>query len=117
MAVLNVQRIPADGATLTLAAADAAGDEAAVGEGTYVHLRNANATTAATVTFLLPVAVGGAVSVQRSIPAGGGQVVVPLSVRNQHPHSGLPVQRSSNRRATWTYSAAADITVAVLQAP
>lgn len=116
MAVLSVQDIPVGGFQPTLAAADAAGDEAPVGDGVFVYVSNGSAS-AITVTFDVPVTVGGVVNYAPSVAAGAA-LWLPLRRRNPDPevYSGKTVSRTSASRAQWTYSATTSVEVAVLRA-
>jgi hypothetical protein len=115
MAVLTVQDLPVSGGAPTMTAAAAGGDEAPVGPGVFAYVVNGSAAQI-TVTFSVPVAVGGAVTLAKTVAAGAA-VWVPLPARNAAPHGSAAVKRISGDRATWTYSAAASVTVAVLRAP
>lgn len=117
MAVLVVQDIdPVDGIDPTFDPADVAGDESSVGAGHFVVVKNGDALAGRTVTFRVPVAVGGAVELV--VPIGvSSEVWVALPVRSQHPHVGAALNRHSSERATWTYDDPASVTVAALRAP
>lgn len=115
MAVLAVQKIPVDGLAPTFVAADAAGDQSPVAAGTVAHVKNGSAASI-TVTFSVPVAVGGAVSIAKTV-AAGGELFMPLGVRTQRGHGGRAIAQGTGQNATWTYSAATSVTVAVVKTP
>lgn len=118
MAVLTVQDIPVDGFTgPTFVAAEAAGDEAPVGEGVFVVVRNDSAG-AVTVTARVPVAVGGVVELAPSV-AAGAEFWLPLPARNAAPHiaAGRTIEDDVDDRATLAYSAVTSVTVAAVRAP
>ena len=113
MATLAVQDMPIDGFTPTLVAAEAGGDEAEVGPGTFLFVKNGSAG-AVTVTVEVPVAVGAEATVAPSV-AAGDDLLVPLPVRNPAGHTGV-IDRIVTDLATWTYSAVTSVTVAVVRA-
>lgn len=115
MAVLAVQDIPVAGFEPQLDPADAAGDEAPTGAGTFVVVRNAG-LSAVTVTARVPVAVGGVIEVAPSV-AAGADLWLPVPVRNHDPHGTRVIQRDPDARATLAYSAVTDVSVGAVRAP
>lgn len=124
MALIATTPIPVDGfavpTPLPNAASGGAGDEAVAGDGVVLAVRNAS-VGAVTVTVRVPAAVGGIAQYDVIVAATNGLALIPLGVRNFHPHDalGTSLQRNTNAndRAHWTYSATASVTCAVYQLP
>lgn len=115
MAVLTVQDLPVAGGVPAMTAAGASGDEAPVGPGVFAYVVNGSGAQI-TVTFVVPVAVNGAVTYAKNVAAGAA-VWMPLPARNAGPHGSTPVDQIDTGNATWTYSASASVTVAAVRAP
>lgn len=114
MALLAVQDIPVAGVSPTFSAAAAGGDEAPVGDGHFVVVKNGSAG-AVTVTLRTPVAVGAAVERAPSI-AAGAELWLAIPARNQSLHPGETIERDIDANATLAYSAVASVTVAAVRA-
>lgn len=117
MAVLTPEELARGGGVPTFVAADSAGDEVAAGPGRFVWVRN-NSGGSITVTINVPVAQNAVVQYTPSV-AAGAETLVPIPVRNLHPHASPTVERNANAadRANWTYSSATSVEVAVVDAP
>lgn len=116
MAVLTVEELAAGGGVPTFVAAAAGGDEAPVGAGHFLIVKNDSAG-AVTATFRIPVAVGAVVELLDESIAAGAELWVPIPQRDQSAHPGATISRDPDDNATITYSAVTSVTVAAVRAP
>lgn len=87
--------------------ATAGGDACATGSGVLLHVKNANATTARTVTMTTPGTVDGLAIADRAVPVPiSGSVFIPVLDLYRDTTTGL---------ASWTYDTEADLSVAVIR--
>jgi hypothetical protein len=108
VATLAVRSIGLAGLSPTYAAASSGGDKIKPGKGTFLHVKNAGASSA-TVTLATPGTVSGLAIADRTVTvaAGGSQLIpVPADLYGNAADSGL---------ATISYSVATDLTVAALR--
>lgn len=115
MALLDVTELDADGLVPALAAATAgAGDEAPVGPGHFLMVRNSSGGSI-TATFRVPVAVG-AIRQHAVAIAAGATHLHPIPQRGALGQ-GSAITRDADANATVTYSAVASVTVGAFRAP
>lgn len=109
MATLNVQAISLTGLSPSYAAASSGGDKVRPGRTTFLHVKNAGASSA-TVTLATPGTVGGLAIADRTVTvaASGSQMIpVPADLYADPALDGL---------AAISYSDATSLTVAALRA-
>ncbi|MEU1805839.1 hypothetical protein [Streptomyces sp. NPDC019937] len=108
MAVLTAQNLPLGGLQPTYASAASGGDQAPVGQGLFLHVRNGGGSSI-TVTLATPGTVGGldVADAQQTIAASGA-AFLPLTNTFRDPMTG---------RAAITYSGTTTVTVAVVRLP
>ena len=108
MATLSVKVVPHGGLTLANSdyqAATAGGDESATGSGMLLLVKNAD-EAAHTVTLAVPQTVDGLAVSSREVQVPAGDTAfIPL----------LDLYKAGNGLASWTYDAAAELTVAVIR--
>lgn len=106
MAALTPQAVDRDGLTVAFAAADGAGDTAPASDQHVLLVKNGSAGSV-TVTLVTPRDVQGLAVADLAVPvAAGAEAAIRLGPRN--------VFGDADGVASWTYSAAASVTVAVL---
>lgn len=109
MATLPVQTVTAAGLTPVYDAASPGGDKVRPGTRVALHFRNADTLSSVTVTLVTPGTVQGLAIADRTVtvPAAGEvMVTVPADLYGDPADGGL---------ASFTYSAATDVTVAALR--
>lgn len=109
MADLSTHAVTVAGTAPTFGAAAAGGDTAEVGDGLVAVYRNANGTTARTVTVAVPgnLETGDAYPDKAYSVPTSGEVWIPLYQLYADP---------TDRRAHLSYDSEADLTVAVVRA-
>ncbi len=107
MALLTVQTVTKDGITATYAAAAAAGDTFANNGKTFIIVKNANVSTARTVTIdsLTSCNYGHDHNIAVSVPASSEKWIGPFETTRFNSAAGI---------VTATYSSEADLTVAAV---
>lgn len=107
MANLAAQQIPVTGLSPTFVAATAGGDSAAPDDRTHLRVKNGSAASI-NVVLTVPGSTYGQPNpdVTIAVPAGG-DVAIALPSAIADPSTGL---------VSWTYSAAASVTVALVRA-
>lgn len=108
MAILTAQKLPLAGLQPTYASAASGGDQAPVGQGLFLHVRNGGGSSI-TVTLTTPGTVGGLdiSDATQTIPASGF-AFLPLTATFRDPMTG---------RAAISYSGTTTVTVAVIRLP
>lgn len=108
MASLTQQKMDQDGITPTYDNAAGGGDTVVPGAGSFIHVKNGDASPT-TVTLVTPGTVAGlAVADQPVVIAAGAEAMVPVSSLYRDPATG---------RASITYSSVTSLTIASLRAP
>jgi hypothetical protein len=111
MAALATNVVPLQGLQLDaqLVAAAAGGDTAQTGSGTYLAVKNADASSH-TVTLAVPATVDGDLTItSRAVVVAAGKTwFIPLTDRYRNPSTG---------RAAITYDAVTSVTVGVFRVP
>jgi hypothetical protein len=106
MALIAAQTVSTAGLAPTFASASAGGDQAPVGGGYFLVVRNGGASPV-TVTVVTPGTIKGlAIADTALVIAAAGEGIVPMDSIYRNPSTG---------RADITYSAVTSVTVGVLQ--